>query len=77
LKRWLVIPAKAGIHWVLAVYLWMPAFAGMTIITLEVCQAHYSVKSPKKQKTKNGIREGSFAGPFFVLGGVEEVTNVM
>ena len=25
-----VIPAKAGIHWLLALAKWIPAFAGMT-----------------------------------------------
>ena len=36
---------KAETHWVLATYLWMPTFAGVTIIALEVCQAHYLTKS--------------------------------
>jgi hypothetical protein len=28
-----VIPAKAGIHWFLALAKWIPAFAGMTLST--------------------------------------------
>jgi len=27
---YIVIPAKAGIHWLLTVAKWIPAFAGMT-----------------------------------------------
>jgi hypothetical protein len=29
--RNIVIPAKAGIHWLLTVAKWIPAFAGMTL----------------------------------------------
>jgi hypothetical protein len=31
----IVIPAQAGIHWLLTVAKWIPAFAGMTLVWYE------------------------------------------
>jgi hypothetical protein len=43
----IVIPAKAGIHWLLTVAKWIPAFAGMTVGLL-------SSSFPRKRESIHG-----------------------
>jgi hypothetical protein len=41
---YVVIPAKAGIHWLLAAAKWIPAFAGMTRVFWEAV-AHFGISA--------------------------------
>jgi hypothetical protein len=40
----IVIPAQAGIHWLLTVARWIPAFAGMTLVGMN--RVHYLQMKP-------------------------------